>query len=214
MWADFMSNFTYADPPQTLMPSWSTNSQRQFDLETTEAAELLCLMEQAAQRTLGTQKLQNLLTWATQTAARSQDPAHPTAKRAAALALALERAIALAHAHARGVDRTSALKLSNTLAHALNHARKIVAKLKQRFHPEMTSEPSPCELSGDFTYHVAQSWFEGQFDPKLIELSQPEAQALNRYLCATEWIVQCFEAQIGISCGAWEAIVDRLIQPS
>lgn len=197
---------------QTLPPPWQTHSLSLPETETTEADELLCLMEQAARQTLRTQRLQNLLAWASQIADRSKEPAHPAAKRAAAISLVLERAILLAHAHARGADRTSALKLSDTLSHALEHTRTIIAKLKQRI--ESVSAPQVREFSREFMDQVTQSWFEGQFDPTLIELTQAEAQDLNRYLSASEWMVQCIETPVGISCGVWDAIVDRLIQPS
>lgn len=199
---------------QVLPPPWQTYSLRLPETETTEADELLCLMEQATRQTLRTQKLQNLLAWATQIADRSEEPSYPAAKRAAAISLVLERAIALAYAHARGIDRTSALKLSDTLSHALEHTRTIIAKLRQRIYPERVSEPQACELSREFMDQVTQSWFEGQFDPALVELTQAEAYDLNRYLSASEWMVRCIEPQGGISCRVWEAIIDRLIQPS
>jgi hypothetical protein len=210
-------NLIFADPPlQTVIPpsfdrtTWQTLS----DTEMTEADELLFMMEKAMQQTLRSEKLQALLNWITQVADRLEEPSHPAAKRAAALALVLERAIALSHAHARGTDRTWALERSNTLNRALVHARKIVFQLKYNPHPEVDTELQTCELSRAFTHQVTQTWFEGQFDPKLIELSQAEAQALNHYLYTNAWMVQCIGVGVGISRGAWDAIVDRLLQPA
>jgi hypothetical protein len=194
-------NLTFADPPrQTLNPppldpvAWETPSEADL----IEADELLFMMEQAGQQTLQSEKLQALLNWATQVADRSEEPSHPAAKRAAALALVLERAIALSYAHARGTDRTAAVERSHTLNRALNHARKIVSKLQYNLHPEVVSEPQTCELSRAFTQQVTQTWFEGQFDPTLVDLSPAEAQMLNRYLYTTAWIVQCIQVGIGI----------------
>ncbi|MGG6270340.1 NACHT C-terminal helical domain 2-containing protein [Leptolyngbya sp. AN03gr2] len=206
-------NITYTDSSQASIFPWQVDTLFSVsELQTTEADELLCMIEQAAQALPQTQKLQALFAWATLVADRSEEPSHPAAKRAAALALVLERAIALAHAHARGTDRTPALMLSNTLKQALAHARNIVAKLKHRICPEMTSDPHACELSRVFTQQVTQSWFEGQFNPRLIELSQTEAQALNQYLYASEWMVRYTETQVGMSCAVWEEIADRLMQ--
>lgn len=198
--------------PSLDSPTWPLNRPCPEERELNEADEWLCLMAKAAQQTLQTEKLQRLFAWAAEVAARSDEPFHPVAKRAAAIALVLERAIALAYAHARGVDRAPALQRSHTLNHALAHARNIIAKLKSAPHPEVEAELPTCELSRTFTDQVTQTWFTGQFDPALVELSEAEAQDLNQYLYASEWMVQCFERWVDLSQSAWEAIVGRLIQ--
>lgn len=176
-----------------------------------EGDSLLHIMEQEAHKFINTHKLQSLLQWAAQVTDNSQEPFKPAAKRAEALAIALDRAIDLAHAHARDADRFVARECADNLIRAHTYACEIVRQLAHINSVEGTDERQSAELSSAFTDAVVETWFNGRFDPKLVDLSKEETRSLKNYLGTNELVVQYNEAAVGISGSSWDEIEQQLL---
>jgi hypothetical protein len=202
---------------ETLIPQCVDDRPWQEDfLHTVESARvegdsLLRIMADEAHKFLNTHKLQALLQWAAQVTDNSQEPFKPAAKRAEALAIAIDRAIDLAHAHARDADRFVARECADNLIHAHTYACAIVHQLEHLDRGEGTEDRQSAELSSAFTDTVVETWFNGLFDPKLVDLSKEETRSLKNYLGANELVVQYNEAVERISGANWEAIEQQML---
>jgi hypothetical protein len=167
-------------------------------------------MEQEARRFICTHKLEALLQWAAQVTDRSEEPFKPASKRAEALAIALDRAIDLAHAHARDADRFIARECADNLIQAHTHACDIVCKLEHREGSEKITEGQSVELSQTFTDRVVETWYSGLFDPKLVDLSKQETQALKNYLSVNDLLIRFKESAIGLSDDSWQTVENQM----
>jgi hypothetical protein len=172
---------------------------------------LLHVMEQEAHKFINTHKLQSLLKWAARVTDDDREPFKPAAKRAEALAIALDRAIDLAHAHARDADRFLARECADNLIHAHTYACEIVRHLEHMENVEGRDERPSAELSPAFTDTVVDTWFNGLFDPKWVDLSKEETQSLKNYLGANELVVRYNESAVSVSESSWDAIEQQML---
>ncbi|MGB8701775.1 MAG: hypothetical protein WCD18_20355 [Thermosynechococcaceae cyanobacterium] len=173
--------------------------------------DVLLEMAQEARKFICTHKLEALLQWAAQVTDRSEEQFKPASKRAEALAIALDRAIDLAHAHARDADRFLARECADNLIQAHTHACDIVCKLEHREGSEEIAEGQSVELSQTFTDRVVETWYSGLFDPKLVDLSKPETQALKNYLSVNDLLIQFKESAIGLSDETWQTVENQML---
>ncbi len=190
--------------------SWQEDLRQTIEGEKTESDHLLQIIEQEAHKFINTHKLQSLLQWATQVTNNSQEPFKPAAKRAEALAIALDRAIDLAHAHARDADRFVARERADNLIRAHTYACEIVRQLEHIDSVEETDKRQSAELSPAFTDCVVETWFNGLFDPKLVDLSKEETRSIKNYLGANEVVIQYNETAVGVS-ESWNAIEQQML---
>jgi hypothetical protein len=176
-----------------------------------EEIDVLLEMEQEARKFICTHKLEALLQWAAQVTDCSEEQFKPASKRAEALAIALDRAINLAHAHARDADRFLARECADNLIQAHAHACDIVCKLEHTECAEVTAKSQSSELSSTFTDRVVETWYSGLFDPKLVDLSKPETQALKDYLSANELLIRFKESVVGLSDDSWQTVERQML---
>lgn len=202
---------------ETLVPQcvddrpWQENLLHTVASAGAEGDSLLRIMIHEAHTFINTHKLQALLQWAAQVTDDSQEPFKPAAKRAEALAIALDRAIDLAYAHARDADRFVARECADNLIHAHSYACEIVRQLEHIDKVNGTEERQSAELSSGFTDTVVETWFNGLFDPQLVDLSKEETRSLKNYLGANELVVQYNEAVEKISGANWDAIEQQML---
>jgi hypothetical protein len=202
---------------ETLVPQhvddrhWQAEFLHTVESDRAEGESLLHVMEQEAHKFINTHKLQSLLQWAAQVTDDAQEPFKPAAKRAEALAIALDRAIDLAHAHARDADRFLARECADNLIRAHTYACEIVRQLEHIENVEGRDERQSAELSPAFTDTVVDTWFNGLFDPKWVELSKEETQSLKNYLGANELVVRYNESAVGVSESSWDAIEQQML---
>ncbi|HEY9597939.1 MAG TPA: hypothetical protein V6D33_09740 [Cyanophyceae cyanobacterium] len=173
-----------------------------------QADELLFRMEQKAQKFLNTFKLRNLLHWVAQVVDSSEENFKPAAKRAEALRLTINRASNLARARARGPDRIPALARANDLDEAAIHAGAIIRKLENTTIP---NDKQSAELSRAFTNRIVQTWYEGLFDPYLLDLSKGETRSLKNYLYTNELIIRCKTGAVIVSQKTWDEVENRML---
>lgn len=212
-----MNTFCGPDP----MKPFATQTVRNVDLNealcpptpSVGAEEDGCLleMEQEARRFICTHKLEALLQWAAQVTDRSKEPFKPASKRSEALAIALDRAIDLAHAHARDADRFLARECAENLIQAHGHACDIVRKLEHSDCSGEIAEGQSVELCQAFTDRVVETWYSGLFDPKLVDLSKQETQALNHYLNANDLLIRFKESAVGLSKEIWQTVENQML---
>jgi hypothetical protein len=201
---------------ETLVPQhvddrpWQEGLLHALESVNAQGESFLRIMEQEAHKFINTHKLESLLQWAAQVTDNSQEPFKPAAKRAEALAIALDRAIDLAHAHARDADRFVARECADNLIHAHTYACTIVRQLEHIDSIEGPDERQSAELSPTFTDGVVATWFNGLFDPKLVDLSKEETQSLKNYLGANEMVVQYNEAA-AVTGESWNAIEQKML---
>lgn len=191
--------------------SWQENVLKALEHKNTEGDSLLEMMEQETHQFINTHKLQALLQWAAQVTNDSQEQFKPSAKRAEALAIALDRAIDLAHAHARDADRFLARECADNLIQAHMHACDIVRKLEHTAFAAETAEGQASELCPTFTDRVVETWYSGLFDPKLVDLSKQETQALKDYLSANALLIRFKELVVGLSDDCWQTIERQML---
>ncbi|HEY9649420.1 MAG TPA: hypothetical protein V6C95_02070 [Coleofasciculaceae cyanobacterium] len=173
-----------------------------------QAEELLFKLEQKAQKFLNTFKLRNLLHWVTQVVDSSEDNFKPAAKRAEALRLVMNRASNLARARARGSDRIPALARAHDLDEAAIHAGTIIQKLE---NSTLTKNEQSAELSRAFTNRIVQTWYDGLFDPYLLDLSKGETRSLKNYLYTNELIIRCKTSAVVVSQKTWDELENRML---
>jgi hypothetical protein len=125
--------------------------------------------------------------------------------------IALDRALDLAHAHARNADRFLARECADNLIHAHTYACEIVRQLEHIDSVEGTDERQSAELSSAFTDRVVETWFNGLFDPKWVDLSKEETQSLKNYLGANELVVRYNESAVGVLESSWDAIEQQIL---
>ena len=205
------------------------------------ADELLLLMEKAAQKCINTPKLEGLLRWADEVTAGSDGNYKGVVKRAVAIANANANAnaIAIAYAIAVAIANASsiAIAIAHTIAVALANASSIVntnaiANAKELERLKIFKDVNWSELinqlkvlqiqnPGDneskevhqiFLDYFLQTWQNAlHLDPKLVNLSEEEAKALNNYLYANRLILQCKEAAVWVSAKTWDDIESRML---
>jgi hypothetical protein len=191
--------------------SWQENVLQALEHKNTEGDSLLKMMEQETHQFINTHKLQALLQWAAQVTNDSQEQFKPSAKRAEALAIALDRAIDLAHAHARDADRFVARECADNLIRAHTYACEIVRHLEPIESIEGTDERQSAELSPAFTDCVVETWFNGLLDPRLLDLSKEETRSIKNYLGANEVVIRYNETAVGVSESSWDAIEQQML---
>ncbi len=198
-------------PQQVDDQPWQAEFLNTVERVHAEGESWLHIMEQQSHKFINTRKLESLLQWAAQVTNNSQESFKPAAKRAEALAIALDRAIDLAHAHARDADRFVARECADNLIHAHTYACGIVRQLEHIDSVEGPDERQSAELSPAFTDRVVETWFNGLFDPKLVDLSKEETRSLKNYLGANELVVRYNDSAVGVSGSNWDAFEQQML---
>jgi hypothetical protein len=171
------------------------------------ADTLRLILQEQTQELLSSRKLCMLLQWATQVAQRSEENLDACAKRAEALSLAINRASQLARGLARGNYRVSGVERANNLDTAAQYAHAIASKLDDRI---VRGEKS--SVGRAFIDRAVATWYDGEFDPSILNLTQSETQALKDLLYVNYLIVQCHALTATVSAEAWHDIQHRMLQ--
>ena len=200
--------------------------------------ELLLRLYSEAEKQLNTLKLQELICWANQVTNSSEGVHKPAAKRATAIFHALTRARVtddsnrtyvftrnrVVHlAGAIDLELSAALPLGNIFNSALASEYEkmkvfssvnftaLIAQLKG-LEARVPNESSPLDVQRTFVNSVLQTWYEAfKLNQELVNFSETEAMALNKYLYANKLIVLCKEAAVRVSPQVWAVIEKRIL---
>lgn len=155
---------------------------------------------------------------------------------AAVSAIDLTRAMELAHslnlngvpARARARQRVMATTQPRTIARAVTRALaqelekgrvfktvnfiSLIARL-EALKLKAPDNNQPEEVIQAFSDRISQTWLSAlHLDQELVNLSEPELAALEKYLYANWLIVRCKQAAVRVSPQAWEAIAFRMLR--
>ena len=190
------------------------------------ADDLLLLMEKEVQKYINTPKLQALLNWAEEVTVGSQGDYKPVGKRAVAIAYAL----AYAYANANAYDLANAYTLANANAYALANAIDKIGEIEklqifnqklnftvllpqlETLKAKISDYQQPKETRQAFAEQWRETLLKGfNLTPEMVNLSEEEINALNKYLYANYLIIQCKDAALSISTQTWETIETRML---
>jgi hypothetical protein len=171
------------------------------------ADTLRFIMQEQTQKLLSSRKLCALLQWATQVTNHSEENLDACAKRAEALSLAINRASQLVRGQARGHYRVSGIERANDLDAAARYAHAIAARLDHN----LTKGEQPS-AGRAFIDRVVTTWYRGEFDPYILDLTKEETQTLKDFLYVNHLIVQCHALTATISTEAWSDIQTHMLQ--
>ena len=198
------------------------------------ADDLLLFMEKEVQKYINTPKLQALLNWAENVTVGSPGNYKPVGKRAVAIAYAnanaLANALANAYALANALANTLAYALTNTLAYALAYAIDKIGEIEklqifnqklnftvllpqlETLKAKISDDQQPKETRQAFAEQWRETLLKGfNLTPEMVNLSEEEINALNKYLYANYLIIQCKDAALSISTQTWETIETRML---
>jgi hypothetical protein len=171
------------------------------------ADTLRFIMQEQTQKLLSSPRLGALLQWATQVTNRSEENLDDCAKRAEALSLAIHRGSQLAIGRARGHRRTQGVECANDLDAAARYAHAIASRLDANM-----TEGEESSTGRAFVDSVVATWYSGEFDPSILNLTKEETQILKDFLYANHLIVQCHALTATISTEAWCDIQRHMLQ--
>ena len=196
--------------------------------------DLLLFMEKEVQKYINTGKLQDLLNWAENVTVGSQGDYKPVGKRAVAIAhanvLALANANALANALANAYAYDLTLANAYSLAYALAYAIDKMGEIEelQIFNQKLNftvllaqlealkakipDNKQPQKVRQAFAEQWRETLLKGfNLTPEMVNLSEEEINALDKYLYANYLIIQCKDAALSISTQTWETIETRML---
>jgi hypothetical protein len=88
---------------------------------------------------------------------------------------------------------------------------KLIARL-EALKARMSNKKQPLEEHQAFAKRIGQIWLDVlNLSPELINLSEQEAKALEKYFYANYLMMQCNEAAVRVSPKTWEAIEERML---
>ena len=173
------------------------------------ADKLLFIMEQEARNYLqtptGKKRLIPLLEWAEKITKDSTGDIKPVAKRAIALANALDRFI----------DCSQQLQQASTMAEVFTQTD--FPQLTRQLEALKNQIPSPQQSTAiklKFIDTVRGLWLDAfQLTPELINLSLEEAIEIDQKYFYLNWlIIQCKEAAVKVSPKTWQEIEDKMLR--
>ena len=188
------------------------------------ADDLLLLMEKEVQKYINTPKLQALLNWAEEVTVGSQGDYKPVGKRAVAIAYAYAYPYALANAYAYAY--ANALANAYALALAIDKIGEIeklqIFNQKLNFtvllpqlealKAKIPDDQQPEKVRQAFAEQWRETLLNGfNLTPEMVNLSEEEINALDKYLYANYLIIQCKDAALSISTQTWETIETRML---
>jgi hypothetical protein len=171
------------------------------------ADTLQLIMQEQTQKLLSSRKLGTLLHWATQVTHHSEDDLDACAKRAEALSLAIHRGSQLALGRARGHYRTLGTDCASDLEAAAQYAHAIASKLDANI-----TQGEQQTVGRTFIDRVVATWYSGEFDSSILDLTKTETQSLRNFLYVNYLIVQCHALTATVSTEAWHTIQSRMLQ--
>jgi hypothetical protein len=191
--------------------SWQRVFRIIEDITVDKAAELFLSMEKKAQTFINTYKLRALFCWAIQTANCSVENLDVCAKRAEAMSLVIDRASQLARSRARGPDRIPCAERAKDLDAAAKSAHTIACTLDKKIMKD--NQVSMVDVSRTFADGIVQSWYQGELNPYLLELTSEEAEGLKNFFFLNELITRCYALSSQLSPDAWKEIQQQMVQP-
>lgn len=186
---------------------WNQPFLQFAEMMVARADTLRFIMQDQTQKLLSSRKLCALLQWATQVTNCSEENLDACAKRAEALSLAINRASQLVRGQARGSHRALGVERANDLDAAARYAHAIASRLDDN----MTRGEKPS-AGRAFVDSVVATWYSGDFDPYILDLTQQETQTLKDFLYINHLIVQCHALTATISTDAWNDIQHHMLQ--
>ncbi len=172
-----------------------------------KADTLRFIMQEQTQKLLSSHKLGALLQWATQVTNRSEEDLDDCAKRAEALSLAIHRGSQLAIGQARGHRRTQGAECANDLNAAAWYAHAIAARLDANI-----TQGEKLSAGRAFVDRVVATWYSGEFDPSILNLTKAETQILKDFLYVNHLIVQCHALTATTSTEGWRDVQRHMLQ--
>ena len=149
---------------------------------------------------------------------------------ALANANALANALANAYALANALANTLAYALTNTLAYALAYAIDKIGEIEklqifnqklnftvllpqlETLKAKISDDQQPKETRQAFAEQWRETLLKGfNLTPEMVNLSEEEINALDKYLYANYLIIQCKDAALSISTQTWETIETRML---
>jgi nucleoside-triphosphatase THEP1 len=145
---------------------------------------------------------------------------------ALANANALANAYAYALAYANAYANANANDLANALANAIDNIGEIeklqIFNQKLNFtvllpqletlKAKISDDQQPKETRQAFAEQWRETLLKGfNLTPEMVNLSEEEINALNKYLYANYLIIQCKDAALSISTQTWETIETRML---
>jgi hypothetical protein len=144
------------------------------------------ILQEHTRKLLNSRKLCALLQWTTLVANRSEDNLDTRAKQSEALSLAIDRASRLVRGRARGHCRALALEQANILDTAARYAHAIASRIDANI-----AQGEKSSAGRAFIDSAVATWYSGEFDPYMLDLTQEETRNLKNFLCINYLIVQC-----------------------
>jgi hypothetical protein len=168
---------------------------------------LQLIMQEQTQKLLSSRKLGTLLHWATQVTHHSDDNLDACAKRAEALSLAIHRGSQIALGRARGHHRTLGTECASNLEAAARYAHAIATKLDANM-----TQGEERSAGRTFIDRVVATWYSGEFDSSILDLTKAETQILRNFLYVNHLIVQCHALTTTASTEAWYSLQSHMLQ--
>jgi hypothetical protein len=199
-------------PELTESQSWQQVFDRIADIAVDRVAEWVSLMETKSQGLINTSdKLRALFYWATEMANASEENLDNCAKQVEALSLAIDRASQLARARARGPDRIPCAEQAKDLDAAAKSAHAIACTLDEKIIKN--SQFSRASVSRRYADEIVQTWYRGELNPYLLELSKEEAEGLKNFFYVHELITSCYALSSQLSPDAGKEMQSKLLHP-
>jgi len=202
------------------------------------ADSLLKLMEQRARKFLSSEKLKSLLNWVHQVTVNSEGKFKRSAKRAVALAIAIDHEHALRGGQRKlpvfslirsldtallitqdldpdlfsAFDRASVQNLDEMKIFENVNFTLVVAKMKAAGIRAFMSHKVTLEEKEDNERRVRRIWLDAlSLNQELLELPEREAEQLENYLYAIELIISCKKAAIRVSEKVWNEFIEKVL---
>jgi hypothetical protein len=182
------------------------------------ADDLLLFMEKELQKYINTPKLQALLNWAENVTVGSPGNYKPVGKRAVAIANALANTYALANANplanayalAYAIDKIGEIEKLQIFNQKLNFT--VLLPQLETLKAKIPDDKQPEEVHLAFAKKFIETLLKGfNLTPEMVNLSEEEINALDKYLYANYLIIQCKDAALSISTQTWETIETRML---
>jgi hypothetical protein len=191
--------------------SWQQDFQIVGAVAEDKAADVFLAMEQEAQSFINTYNLRALFDWANQIANRSTENLDICAKQAEAMSLVIDRASQLARARARGPDRIPFTEKAKDLDAAAKSAHTIACTLDQKITKE--DQLSIIDAGRLFADEIVKTWYRGELNPYILELTLEEVEGLKHFFCINENITRCYASSAQFSSDTWKKIQQHMLQP-
>ncbi|OBQ35871.1 MAG: hypothetical protein AN484_26025 [Aphanizomenon flos-aquae WA102] len=127
-----------------------------------------------------------------------------------ALANALANAYDLANALANAIDNIGEIEKLQIFNQKLNFT--VLLPQLETLKAKISDDQQPKETRQAFAEQWRETLLKGfNLTPEMVNLSEEEINALNKYLYANYLIIQCKDAALSISTQTWETIETRML---